>query len=234
MPVPDLVRGFIRFGYRHFYNRFAFTYDFVSAVVSRGDWRAWTGAAIPFLRGPRLLELAFGTGNLQLDLAQAGFRPIGVDLSPYMIAITRRKLESRALPVRLVRAHARRLPFPDGHFDSIVMTFPPGFATDIRVMDELHRVLSPAGRLVWVDVPYLYPRDRWSRLLNWALRIAGGAAEPRARELSGLDHRPARSGPRIESLAELLPRNGWNWKIERTLRRAGYIHVFIGTPVGLE
>ena len=235
MPAPRIWHSFIRFGYKHFYNRFAFTYDFVSALVSRGDWRTWTAAALPFVRGPHILEVAFGTGNLQLDLHAAGFAPCGVDLSPYMVAITRRKLQARQLPLRLVRARAQQLPFPTGHFDSLVMTFPPGFITDALVLAELRRVLAPAGHLIWVDIPYLYPRDPWSRFLNWAFHITGGAAEPPAREVLETTARSDPSAPRLPAVAELLPRAGWSWQIVKTARRAGYIHVFIGTPteVGL-
>jgi SAM-dependent methyltransferase len=44
-------------------------------------------------RGPRLLELACGTGRLTLPLARAGFAITGLDLSPEMLRIARGKLE---------------------------------------------------------------------------------------------------------------------------------------------
>ena len=43
--------------------------------------------------GPRLLELACGTGRLTLPLARAGFTITGLDLSPEMLRIARGKLE---------------------------------------------------------------------------------------------------------------------------------------------
>ena len=48
-----------------------------------------------------ILELACGTGRVALPLAQAGHEVMGVDSSPYMLAIARRKL--RALPVHVAR-----------------------------------------------------------------------------------------------------------------------------------
>src|SRR5438477_6401574 len=81
MPTSARVR-FLRFVFHHFYNTFAWTYDAVSAGISLGHWRGWTRAAIPYLRGARILEIAFGTGNLQLDLRAAGFTSFGADLSP--------------------------------------------------------------------------------------------------------------------------------------------------------
>jgi ubiquinone/menaquinone biosynthesis C-methylase UbiE len=167
---------FVRFAFHQFYNTFAFTYDFVSAVVSRGDWRAWTRAAIPYIRGSRVLEIPCGTGNLLIDLYGAGYAPVGIDLSPSMLRITRGKLTRvRAQPVApVLRARAQELPFPDQSFDSIVMTFPPEFVRDSRVLPEFRRVLADDGRLIWVDAGRLLPRDFYSRLLNRAFDVVGG------------------------------------------------------------
>jgi SAM-dependent methyltransferase len=43
--------------------------------------------------GGPVLELACGTGRLLLPLARAGIEMVGLDLSPFMLAVTRRKLE---------------------------------------------------------------------------------------------------------------------------------------------
>jgi ubiquinone/menaquinone biosynthesis C-methylase UbiE len=166
-----LARPLLRFAFRQFYNTFAFTYDFVSSVVSRGQWRHWTRAAIPRIAGPRILEVPCGTGNLLLDLVAAGYSPVGLDLSVSMIGISRRKLaRARARTrARLVRGRAQTLPFPSGSFDTIVMTFPPEFVYDPRALSEFSRVLVEGGRLVWVDAGRLLPRDAWEKLLNAAL-----------------------------------------------------------------
>ncbi len=220
-----VLSSLMRWLYKHFYNRFAFTYDAVSAIVSRREWREWTRAAIPFIAGARVLEVAFGTGNLLLDLSAAGYAPVGIDLSPFMIEITQKKFRARELSLRLIRARAQQLPFPGEHFDSIVMTFPPGFVTDPRAMNEMRRVLAEHGRLIWVDAPLLYPRSAWTRLLNWAYSINGGSAylPPDAAAVQ-----PSRvAAP--PGVASLLPRTGWHWRVERIERAAGLVHVMIGT-----
>ena len=69
----------VRFGFRLLYNEMAFTYDVVSTVVSLGEWRCWQRAALSYLEATpddALLELAHGTGNLQLDLLEAGYQTI--------------------------------------------------------------------------------------------------------------------------------------------------------------
>jgi ubiquinone/menaquinone biosynthesis C-methylase UbiE len=172
--LRHLIRPLLRLAFHLFYNPFAFTYDFVSAVVSRGRWRAWTRAAIPRLAGARVLELACGTGNLLLDLNAAGYAPVGVDLSPSMLCITRDKLQQARANVPLVRARAQALPFSDRAFDASVLTFPPEFVSDPRALAEIHRLLTDDGRLVWVDAGRLLPRDLPSRLLNRAWDAVGG------------------------------------------------------------
>lgn len=162
-------RAFVHFAFQHFYTTFAFTYDFVSAIVSRGHWRAWTRAAIPYIVGARVLEIPCGTGNLLLDLRAAGFAPVGVDLSASMLNITHGKLRRAGIAASILRARAERLPFAAGAFDSITMTFPPGFVSDPTVFIELRRVLRDGGRLIWVDAGRLLPRGAWNRFLDAAL-----------------------------------------------------------------
>ena len=50
--------------------------------------------------GPRLLELACGTGRLTIPLAREGFAVTGLDLSPEMLRIAERKLEREPPEVR--------------------------------------------------------------------------------------------------------------------------------------
>ncbi len=162
---------FVRFAFFHFYNEFAWTYDLVSRVVSRGKWRDWQRAALPELRGDRVLEVAFGTGNLLWDLVTEGYHCAGVDLSPHMARVTARKFRRRGQEAPICRARVQELPFPDGAFDSAVATFPDYFILDPVAQEEMGRVLVPGGRLVVVEGGRLLREDLWSRLLNWAFRV---------------------------------------------------------------
>jgi ubiquinone/menaquinone biosynthesis C-methylase UbiE len=178
-------RRLLQFAFHLLYNPFAFTYDWVSRIVSRGRWRAWTNAAIPYLVGERVLDLPCGTGNLLLDLNAAGFSPIGVDLSPAMLRIAQKKLshpersrqveQSQGAP--LLRARAQALPFAAGAFDCITMTFPPSFVYDPQVWAELHRVLRDHGRLIWVDGGRLKSPSVLDRWLNRAFQVVDGGDE---------------------------------------------------------
>lgn len=172
---------FVKFAFRRFYNEFAWTYDVVSRIVSRGRWHHWQRAALPELRGDRVLEIAFGTGNLLWDMTIKGYRCIGVDLSPYMARITARKFRRRGGQAPICRARAQELPFPDMAFDSVVVTFPDYFIIDPLAQEEVARVLMPGGRLIVVDGGHILRDDPWSRFLNWAFRIT---VSPRSQQVA--------------------------------------------------
>jgi ubiquinone/menaquinone biosynthesis C-methylase UbiE len=166
----------LRFAFWVLYNPLAWTYDWVSWIVSLGKWHDWQRTALPELHGERVLDLAFGTGNTLLDLAAGPYRPVGLDLSPAMVRIAQQKLDRAGLSAPLVRGRAQRLPFADASFDSILCTFPTDFVVHPDTLSEIVRVLRPGGRLVVVAMCRLNGRDPWSRLLGWLYRITGQRA----------------------------------------------------------
>ena len=158
--MPDNVSFFhsarmkvLKTGFHLLYNQMAFTYDLVANVVSLGEWWEWQRAALPYLPEPGagwLLELAHGTGRLQIDLHNGGWQSIGYDLSANMGRITRSRLIRKGIPARLVRGMGQALPFPDAHFSGVVCTFPTPFILETPTLNEIHRILQPGKRLVFV------------------------------------------------------------------------------------
>jgi ubiquinone/menaquinone biosynthesis C-methylase UbiE len=166
----------VRFGFRLLYNEFAFTYDTVSKVVSFGAWRCWQRAALKHLdvsQEARVLELAHGTGDLQLDLHTAGYRPIGCDLSPYMGRIAAHKLRRAGFASQLARARADRLPFATNSFEAVICTFPTDFIFQADTLTDIRRILRPNGQLIIVPNGVLTHRDPASISLEWLYRITG-------------------------------------------------------------
>jgi len=157
--------------FRLLYNEMAFAYDLVAWLVSFGQWAAWRRTVVPYLRAGPLLDLAHGTGGLMADLATLGWAPVGVDLSPYMGRIARRRLLRKGISPRLVRARAQRLPFRNGSFANVVMTFPAEFALEKETLTETARVLQPHGRLVIVAMGYMRPVPLLRRLIAWGYAL---------------------------------------------------------------
>jgi ubiquinone/menaquinone biosynthesis C-methylase UbiE len=166
----------LRFGFRLLYHEMAFTYDWVANVVSLGQWWDWQRAALPYLPPPGeglILELAHGTGSLQVDLAGGGWRVIGYDLSPQMGRLAQKRLRKAGLPVRLIRGRAQELPFAAQSFAGIVSTFPTPFIVEDDTLAEVYRVLEPGRRLVFVPAGILKQKGTAETLLEGAFRITG-------------------------------------------------------------
>jgi ubiquinone/menaquinone biosynthesis C-methylase UbiE len=166
----------IRFGFRLLYNEMAFSYDTVSTLVSLGEWRCWQRAALSYLQvngDEPVLELAHGTGNLQLDLLQAGYNTIGYDLSPYMGRIAKAKLERQGAKVRLVRGKAQQLPFPAKSFKAVISTFPTNFIFAAETLREISRILSNDGQLVIVPNGVLTGGGVTENGVEWLYRLTG-------------------------------------------------------------
>lgn len=98
--------------------------------------------------GPgRLLDVGCGGGSHMLEFAEAGWSPVGVDISEEQLRLAR----ERGCDVKL--APAEKLPFADRSFDAAVSmwthTDVDDFAAAVR---EVARVLRPGAPFVYVGV----------------------------------------------------------------------------------
>lgn len=169
-------RRLVRFGFHLLYNELAFTYDWVSWLVSLGQWRCWQRTVMPYLPPPQAgwaLELAHGTGSLQVDLLGAQYRTIAFDLSPYMGRLATRKLTRRGLRTNFVRGNALHLPLMTGSISTLVCTFPTQFIIAPETLTEIHRILSKDGQALIVLTGQLCGRGLIHSFLESLYRITG-------------------------------------------------------------
>ena len=165
----------IRFGFRLLYNELAWTYDAVSWLVSLGHWRAWQQAALPFVTGERVLEIGHGPGHMLAALQAQPRSVVGLDLSPYMGRLARRRLGAR---VPLVCGLVQQLPWRSAVFDTILSTFPTEYIVAPATVAALYRVLKPDGRLVIVPEGHLTGHGLLHRLIDWLFAITGQRTAP--------------------------------------------------------
>jgi SAM-dependent methyltransferase len=129
-----------------------------------GDLAGWLCDAAAMRPGDQVLDVACGSGQPSATAAvrvRPGGRVIATDLSPEMIAVTRRKAQRMGLDNLEAREmDAQALAFPDASFDAATCRFGLMFCPDpVRAASEVRRVLRPGGRFalaVW-DVPQKNP-----------------------------------------------------------------------------
>lgn len=208
-PAAALERAWwalVTFGFRLLYNEMAFTYDWVSWIVSLGQWRAWQRCALDQIDAPpgsRVLELAHGTGNLQIDLRAAGYHSVALDISRAMGHITRRKLHGWGYNPKLVRGMGQALPFPTDSFPTVISTFPTPFILEPATLREIKRVLSPDGRMIVVFGGVLTSKNAAAGALELAYRVTG----QRGPWPAGLEDRLNDEGLHGEVVTQQLPRS---------------------------
>jgi ubiquinone/menaquinone biosynthesis C-methylase UbiE len=106
--------------------------------------------------GGPMLELACGTGRIALALAEKGFDITGVDISPGMLAVARRKAAGRPASVQarltLIEQDMSQLNLRRrfGFVFVPARSFQHLLTVDLqrRSLQAIHRHLDPAGRLV--------------------------------------------------------------------------------------
>jgi ubiquinone/menaquinone biosynthesis C-methylase UbiE len=125
-----------------------------------------------------VLEVGVGSGLNLPFYSSAVSRLTGVDPSPELLAMARKRIADAAFPVDLLCESAESLPLEDRSFDTIVMTFTLcSIPEPLAALREMRRVLKPGGRLLFAEHG-LSPDPgvrRWQERLNplWN-RLAGG------------------------------------------------------------
>ncbi|MBK8135425.1 MAG: class I SAM-dependent methyltransferase [Anaerolineae bacterium] len=223
-----LWRRITRFGFRLLYNEFAWTYDVVSWIVSAGEWREWQRSAIRALNLPsesKVLEVAHGTGNLQVDLVREEYSCAGVDLSPAMGRIAARKLQGMGYAPNLMCASATALPYGGQTFEGLICTFPTEFLIHPHALSEFRRVLKADGRFA-VVLHGILLRGWWRPFLDVLFQATGQGGISQ-------DHVPTAEtlGFRYIRVVAAFTASGLTCDVIPMLTPRGYAVVAVGGPM---
>jgi demethylmenaquinone methyltransferase/2-methoxy-6-polyprenyl-1,4-benzoquinol methylase len=134
-------------------------YDLMNDLLSGGQVRLWRRHVRRVLQagpGERVLDLAAGTGTSSVTFAAFGANCVACDFSLGMLRAGRARLaakdprqgETRG-NVSFAAGDALRLPFRDGAFDAVTISFGLRNVHGARdALAEMRRVTRPGGRLV--------------------------------------------------------------------------------------
>lgn len=184
----------------------AHRYDDVAWWLSYGQYPRWHRFLVS--RVPRycrrVLDVATGTGAVAILLARRGHRVVALDLTWPMLTQAALRLGRLGLrgQVHLLRADARRLPFPDACFDALTFTFLLRYVADpSAAVWELGRVVRPGGWMASLE--FGLPHRPWRWFWWWHTHTV----LPRAgRCISPAWHRVGRFlGPSIETFCRAHP-----------------------------
>jgi ubiquinone/menaquinone biosynthesis C-methylase UbiE len=138
-------------------------------------WNDWIKSILPDVNGQRVLELGHGPGHLQIALLQEGKEVVGIDLSPQMGKICRRRILKAKMQPELVNGSAQQLPFPDDVFDHIISTFPTEYIVAENTISEMHRVLRPGGVFLILPAAWITGRTILHKAAAWLFKVTGQA-----------------------------------------------------------
>jgi len=123
-------------------------YDLVNDLLSLGQTKAWRRATTKIIApkpGMKILDLAAGTGSSSEPLTAAGADVIPADFSEGMLAAGRKARPHLAF----TKADALNLPFSDGQFDLVTISFGLRNTADIDLaLAQMLRVTKSGGQLV--------------------------------------------------------------------------------------
>jgi demethylmenaquinone methyltransferase/2-methoxy-6-polyprenyl-1,4-benzoquinol methylase len=142
------------------FSRIARRYDLMNGLMTLGMHHNWRRVAarqtIASPDGPAL-DLATGTGDLAIDLAEVHPHRtvVAADFSLGMLAVARDKLQGleETRRVRLLAADALALPFATRTFACVTSAFLLRNLADLEQgLREMRRVTRPGGRVVALEI----------------------------------------------------------------------------------
>ena len=131
-------------------------YDIMNDVMSGGMHRLWKERFVNRVKprsGEDILDMAGGTGDVAIRIANRGAHVTVADINPDMLEVGKERAERRGLSGLTWKVeNAEALSFADGSFDAYTIVFGIRNVTDIpAALLEAHRVLKRGGRFYCME-----------------------------------------------------------------------------------
>ena len=142
-------------------------------------------SAIDVTNESGILDLCCGHGRHALEIAKRGYtNVVGFDRSHYLINRARKLNKTNGFNIIFKEGDARKLPFQNDNFDAVIIAgnsfgYFDSTKDDLRILNEVIRVLKPGGKLLiditdgeymrenfqprsweWIDKNYFVCRER--------------------------------------------------------------------------
>ena len=194
-------------------------YDLTNDLLAMGQTRRWrkeVTKAVSAQPGDRVLDLAAGTGTSSEPIAAGGAFVVACDFSLGMLNVG----HERNPRLSFVAGDGLALPFADGSFDAVTISFGLRNVHDRNAgLRELLRVTRPGGRIVVCE----FSQPTWGPFREVYTRYLMGALPAVARKTSSNPDayvylaESIRSWPDQASLATDLLEAGWGQVAWRNL-----------------
>jgi demethylmenaquinone methyltransferase / 2-methoxy-6-polyprenyl-1,4-benzoquinol methylase len=186
-------------------------YDVTNDVLSLGQDRGWRKAVFDAAgtgRGDVVLDLAAGTGTSSQPFADAGASVVPTDFSMGMLRVGK---NARPL-LPFTAGDGTRLPFADGVFDAVTISFGlRNIADPLAGLREMRRVTRLGGRLVVCE----FSHPTWPLFRTVYVEYLMRALPPIARAVSSSPDayvylaESIRAWPDQPALARMIGDAGW-------------------------
>ncbi len=141
-------------------------------AVSIASRRYYRDLIVRDVAGRDVLEYGCGRGSAAFEIARAGGRVIGIDISTVGIAQATTRAEAEGVEARFERMDAEHLSFADARFDLIVGSGILHHLDMARAFAEVARVLRPGGRAIFYEPLGHNPAINWYRRHTPDMRTA--------------------------------------------------------------
>ncbi len=202
------------------FSRIAARYDLLNHILSFGldrSWRKRVAEETAQTECRRILDVCTGSGDMAIELCRfwkGKARIDGLDFSRELVQIGKKKVESARLQnlVTFSEGNAESLPYQDGQFDAITITFGLRNVHDrLKALQEFYRVAKQGGCFVCLEfsqpVSPIFSRLYYFYLMKLAPFVSGVlGSDPAAYRYLG---NTIRDFPTPKELVTLIQAAGW-------------------------